>query len=76
METSKFQIKCLFTYKISIQLLYFIKKKKRYWENDQYFDKRNGPVFLMIGGEGEEDPIWMTHGSWISYAQKFVSLLF
>jgi hypothetical protein len=28
----------------------------------------------MIGGEGEEDPIWMTHGSWISYAQKFVNL--
>jgi len=51
-------------------------KQKRYWENDQYFDKRNGPVFLMIGGEGEEDPIWMTHGSWISYAQKFVNLSF
>lgn len=26
----------------------------------------------MIGGEGEENPIWMTHGTWIEYAEKFV----
>lgn len=28
----------------------------------------------MIGGEGEENPIWMTHGTWIQYAKKFVSI--
>jgi hypothetical protein len=27
----------------------------------------------MIGGEGEENPIWMTHGTWISFAQRFVN---
>jgi len=33
--------------------------KQRYWINDQYFDHKNGPVFIMIGGEGEENPIWI-----------------
>ena len=26
--------------------------RQRYWSNDQYWDKPNGPVFLYIGGEG------------------------
>ena len=48
--------------------------QQRYWINDQFFLKSNGngPVFLMIGGEGEENPIWMTNGAWIKYAQKYV----
>jgi hypothetical protein len=29
----------------------------------------------MIGGEGEENPIWMTNGAWIENAQKFVIFL-
>ena len=29
---------------------------------------------MMIGGEGEENPIWMTHGTWISFAQRFVKI--
>jgi len=32
----------------------------------------SGPVFLMIGGEGEENPIWMSNGAWIDNAQLFV----
>jgi hypothetical protein len=26
----------------------------------------------MIGGEGEENPIWMSNGAWIDNAQLFV----
>lgn len=48
--------------------------KQRYWVNDEFF-QGNGPVFLMIGGEGEENPIWMKNGQWINYAQKFVNHL-
>ena len=28
----------------------------------------------MIGGEGEENPIWMVEGQWIQYAQTFGAL--
>lgn len=48
---------------------------KRFWLNDEYFDKENGPVFIMIGGEGEENPIWIDgtmNTTWIQYAKKFV----
>jgi hypothetical protein len=47
--------------------------KQRYWVNDEFFDRVAGPVFLMIGGEGEENPIWMKNGQWVNYAKKFVS---
>ena len=46
---------------------------KRYWVNDEFFDRKNGPVFLMIGGEGEENPVWMKKGNWVVLAQKYVS---
>lgn len=29
---------------------------------------------MMIGGEGEENPIWMVEGSWIQYAQQVNAL--
>ena len=41
--------------------------------NDEFFDG-SGPVFIMIGGEGEENPIWMKNGQWINYAKIFVIL--
>ncbi len=47
--------------------------RPRYCINDEFFKTSNGPVFLMIGGEGEENPIWMTNGAWINYAKKYVS---
>ena len=42
--------------------------QQRYFVNDQYW-KKGGPVFIQIGGEGSADPIWMTEGQWIKYAQ-------
>ena len=42
---------------------------QRYFVNDD-FHKKDGPVFLMIGGEGTAQPLWMTEGQWINYAQS------
>lgn len=42
--------------------------KQRYFVNDLHW-KKDGPVFIQIGGEGPADPIWMTEGQWINYAQ-------
>ncbi|XP_063298534.1 putative serine protease K12H4.7 isoform X1 [Pelobates fuscus] len=42
---------------------------QRYFVNDT-FVQPGGPVFLMIGGEGEANPTWMQYGSWLTYAQK------
>lgn len=34
--------------------------QQRYFVNESYWsDKANGPVFLMLGGEGPADPIWL-----------------
>ncbi|XP_077302469.1 putative serine protease K12H4.7 [Arctopsyche grandis] len=50
---------------------------QRYFTNDQYFKANNtGPVFLMIGGEGEASPEWMVAGTWIDYAKKMNALCF
>jgi len=38
--------------------------------NDTFY-KEGGPVFLMIGGEGTANPIWMVMGQWINYAQQY-----
>jgi pimeloyl-ACP methyl ester carboxylesterase len=47
--------------------------QQRYFINAT-FHKPGGPVFLMIGGEGKADPIWMVAGQWISYAQQYGAL--
>lgn len=47
---------------------------KRYWVNEEFFDG-TGPVFIMIGGEGEENPIWMENGQWINFAKQYVIIL-
>ncbi len=44
--------------------------KQRYWINEEFY-RPGGPVFLMIGGEGKENPIWMVEGTWIEYAKAF-----
>ncbi|KAK7906767.1 hypothetical protein WMY93_015379 [Mugilogobius chulae] len=49
--------------------------KQRYFVNDT-FAKPDGPVFLMIGGEGPANPIWMDHGTWLTYAEKLGALCF
>ncbi|XP_064089030.1 putative serine protease K12H4.7 [Macrobrachium nipponense] len=47
---------------------------QRYYKNLDFF-KPGGPVFLMIGGEGPADPIWMVEGAWTLYAQEMNALL-
>ena len=47
--------------------------QQRYFVNDQHW-KQGGPVFIQIGGEGPADPIWMTEGQWIKYAQRHGAL--
>lgn len=48
---------------------------QRYFVNDTFF-KKGGPVFLMIGGEGEAQPKWMVQGAWIHYASEMNALCF
>ncbi|XP_042243465.1 putative serine protease K12H4.7 [Homarus americanus] len=43
--------------------------QQRYFTNDSFYEP-GGPVFLMIGGEGPADPVWMVEGSWVTYAQS------
>ena len=50
---------------------------QRYFVNDTFFNRnKNGPVFLMIGGEGEAKPIWVVVGSMMKYAAKYGALCF
>ncbi|KAF2879874.1 hypothetical protein ILUMI_26304 [Ignelater luminosus] len=50
---------------------------QRFYKNEQYYDpSTGGPIFLMIGGEGEASVKWMTKGAWIDYAKKFGALCF
>lgn len=49
--------------------------QQRYWYNSTFW-KPGGPVFIMIGGEGEANPMWMVEGTWIKYAQEFGAFTF
>ncbi len=50
--------------------------KQRYFVNDQYYQK-GGPVFLMLGGEGTANPIWLVENTqMVNYAQQFGALMF
>ena len=33
---------------------------QRYFVNDTVWERKSGPVFLMLGGEGPEDPEWLS----------------
>ena len=33
--------------------------RQRYFVNDSYWSNASGPVFLMLGGEGEANPTWI-----------------
>ncbi|KAL4235486.1 Thymus-specific serine protease [Mactra antiquata] len=44
--------------------------KQRYFVNET-FVKLNGPIFVMIGGEGPANPKWMIEGTWIEYAKIY-----
>lgn len=45
--------------------------QQRYFYNDSFHLKPDGPVFLMIGGEGEANPIWLTVGDMMKNAKVF-----
>ena len=48
---------------------------QRYFVNDLFFNRKgNGPVFLMIGGEGRASPVWVVIGSMVNYAAKYGAL--
>lgn len=47
--------------------------QQRYFVNGSFFTG-SGPVFLMIGGEGEANPIWMKDGAWKDYAKEHGAL--
>ncbi len=49
--------------------------KQRFYTNNQYYQP-GGPVFLMIGGEGEATADWMVKGAWIEYAKEHKALCF
>uniref|UniRef100_A0A1B6MS95 Serine protease K12H4.7 n=1 Tax=Graphocephala atropunctata TaxID=36148 RepID=A0A1B6MS95_9HEMI len=49
--------------------------KQRYHVFSDYHVS-GGPVFLMIGGEGEASPKWMVEGAWVDYAKKYKALMF
>ncbi|VVD02762.1 unnamed protein product [Leptidea sinapis] len=48
--------------------------KQRYFVNDSFYDSKHGHIFLMVGGEGEANPLWIINGTWIDYAEQFRAL--
>lgn len=49
--------------------------KQRFYTNKDHY-KPGGPIFLMIGGEGEAKADWMVKGAWIEYAKEHNALCF
>ena len=50
--------------------------KQRYFVNDTNWDRSGGPVFLMLGGEAEASPTWLTVNSEImANAEKYKALV-
>ena len=57
--------------------------RQRYWVNSTLYDAAvasdsasSMPVFLMIGGEGRENPVWMGEGAWMDHAREVGGALF
>lgn len=49
--------------------------RQRYFVNDTFY-RPGGPAFLMIGGEGQDNPIWMVAGTWLEYAKQYGAICF
>jgi len=49
--------------------------RQRYWINWKHY-KPGGPVLLMIGGEGEANPVWLNAGAWTEYAESNQAAMF
>ncbi len=45
--------------------------QQRYWINETNWDRKSGPVFLFIGGEGEENNEWLQFGEMMDLAHKY-----
>ncbi|VVD02767.1 unnamed protein product [Leptidea sinapis] len=48
--------------------------KQRYFVDDTFFDFKNGPIFLRVGGESNANAQWMVSGPWHYNAQEFKAL--
>lgn len=53
-----------------VLLLTMVISFQKYSLNDT-FHTPGGPVFIMLGGEGPANAIWLVEGAWITYAAKF-----
>ncbi|XP_054264799.1 putative serine protease K12H4.7 [Macrosteles quadrilineatus] len=49
--------------------------QQRYQSLSDYY-VTGGPVFIMLGGEGEATPVWLVKGNWVNYAKKYKALMF
>lgn len=75
MGTGKSVLRSLINSIQSNMLYWFHINEQRYYTNNTFY-KPGGPVFLMIGGEGEATAKWMVQGAWVRYAQEFNALCF
>lgn len=50
--------------------------QQRFFYNDTFHTKPDGPVFVMIGGEGTANPIWLTVGDMMKNAEDFGAFTF
>ena len=48
--------------------------KQRYWVNASHWSGPQGPVFLMIAGEAEANPVWITTGDMMKNAAIYGAL--
>lgn len=49
---------------------------QRYWVNSKYWDHKDGPVFLYVGGEGSLDESSTAFGAYVKFAEKYKALIF
>ncbi|XP_046667646.1 putative serine protease K12H4.7 [Homalodisca vitripennis] len=49
--------------------------QQRYQVVKDYYIE-GGPVFIMLGGEGEASAEWMVLGNWVNYAKQYNALMF
>ncbi len=50
--------------------------KQRYFVNDTWWDKENGPIFILLGGEGPDSPEWLVADTEIMInAHKFSAMV-
>jgi len=49
--------------------------QQRFWENLEHYVE-GGPAFIMIGGEAEANPKWLTYGQWSKWAKENGAAMF